>query len=153
MLNVNNWVGVGVGNWVANYSNIRFSIVLDENALYDVTAVVKIGNADFFNQISDIDTLENAKLAADAIAVKAYNLSSLTLKKTSQDERDAQAKRSAAIKKYSEASRQHAMFLMSLINTVPPKLNDFLSDSNYVWIPRDPSGRQIDVNNLKPRTI
>ena len=150
---VNNWISVNSSSQVASYNNIKFSIVLDENGLYDVTAAVKVGNADFFNHVDNLDSLDIAKEAADTIAVKAYNLSSLTLKRVSQDEKDGIDKRAAAVKKYSEASRQHAMFLMSLINTVPPKLNDFLSDSNYVWIPKDPSGRVIDVNNLRPRPI
>ena len=155
MLNVNNWVGVGIGNWVASYNNIRFLIVLDSNGLYDVTATIKLGNADFFNQVNDLETLDKAKEVADSIAAKAYNLSPsvIKIKVVTQAEKEAQAKRAAAVKKYSESSKQASLLLMSMVNCVFPKLDDFLNDPNYVWIPKDPSGKVIDLNNPRPRPI
>ena len=155
MLNVNNWVGVGIGNWVASYNNIKFLIALDSNSLYDITATIKLGNADFFSQINDLETLDKAKEAADSIAIKAYNLSPISIKTkvVTQAEREAQARRAAAIKKYSEASKQWGLLLMSMVNCISPKLDDFLNDPNYVWIPKDPSGKVIDLNNPRPRPI
>lgn len=153
MLNINNWALIGNGSWVSSFSNMKFSIVLDENGLYDVTAAVKVGNADFFNQVNNLESLDKAKEAADSIAIKAYGLSPLAIKIVPQSEKESQARRAEAVKNYSQASRYHAMLLMSMVNSIPPNLNDFLKDPNYVWFPRDPSGRLIDFNNPRPRPI
>lgn len=50
MRTVNNWVSVNSKSQVASYNNLKFSIVQDENGLYDFTAAIKVGNTNFLNQ-------------------------------------------------------------------------------------------------------
>lgn len=155
MRTVNNWVSVSVNSQSASYSNLKFSILQDENGLYDLTAATKVGNADFVNQVFDLPTVDAAKDKADEIVFKAYGVSTfpLVIPKVTQDAKEAMAKRAAAVKKYSEASRTHAMLLMSRVNSIAPKLQDFLDDENYIWIPKDPSGRPINSPSPVPRPI
>lgn len=155
MRTVNNWVSINLSSQVASYNNLKFSIVQDENGLYDLTVATKVGNANFLNQTFDIRTLEAAKDEADNIVFQAYGVSVLPLvtPKITPDEQAARARRAAAVKKYSEASKTHVVLLMNRINCLPPRLEDFINNESYVWVPKDPSGKVINSPPLPPRTI
>jgi seryl-tRNA synthetase len=155
MRTVNNWVSVNSNSQVASYNNLKFSIVQDENGLYDFTAAIKVGNANFLIQTLDLPTIDSAKTEADKVVFEAFGVQilPLVLPKITQEEQDARNKRSAAIKKYTEASKTHVMLLMSRINCLPPKLQDFIDNEYYIWVPKDPSGKVINSPPLPPKTI
>jgi hypothetical protein len=160
MRTVNNWISINSNSQVASYSNLKFSIVQDENGLYDFTAAIKVGNVNFLIQSLDLRTLDIAKDEADkivfqALGVKATPLNLPKITQEEQEEQEARNRRAAAIKRYNEASKRHAMLLMSMVNCLPPKLQDFIDNQYYVWIPKDPSGRIIEntPTPLPPKTI
>jgi hypothetical protein len=155
MRTVNNWISINSNSQVASYNNLKFSIVQDDNGLYDFTAAIKVGNANFLSQSLDLPTLDAAKDEADKVVFEAFAVAVLPLiiPKITQEEQDARNRRAAAIKKYTEASKTHAMLLMSRFNSLPPKLQDFIDNENYVWVPKDPSGRLINSPLLLPKTI
>jgi hypothetical protein len=155
MRTVNNWISINSNSQVASYNNLKFSIVQDENGLYDFTAAIKVGNANFLSQSLDLPTLDAAKDEADKVVFQAFGVAVLPiiLPKITQEEQDTRNKRAAAIKKYTEASKTHAMLLMSRVNCLPPKLQDFIDNESYVWFPKDPSGRVINSSSSQPKTI
>jgi hypothetical protein len=157
MRTVNNWISLNSNSQVASYSNLKFSIVQDDNGLYDFTAAIKVGNVNFLIQSLDLRTLDAAKDEADRVVFQALGVKAtpLNLPKITQEEQDARNRRAAAIKRYNEASKRHAMLLMSMVNCLPPKLQDFIDNEYYVWIPKDPSGRIIEntPTPLPPKTI
>lgn len=157
MRTVNNWILLNSNSQVASYGNLKFSIVQDDNGLYDFTAAVKVGNVNFLIQSLDLRTLDTAKDEADKIVFQALGVKGtpLNLPKITQEEQDARNRRAAAIKRCNEASKRHAMLLMSMVNCLPPKLQDFIDNEYYVWIPKDPSGRIIEntPTPLPPKTI
>jgi hypothetical protein len=155
MRTVNNWISINSNSQVASYSNLKFSIVQDENGLYDFTAAIKVGNANFLSQSLDLPTLDAAKDEADKVVFQAFGVAvlPLVLPKVTQQEQEARNRRAAAIKKYTEASKTHVMLLMSRINCLPPKLQDFIDNESYVWVPKDPSGKVINSSPSQPKTI
>ena len=155
MRTVNNWISINSNSQVASYNNLKFSIVQDENGLYDFTAAIKVGNANFLSQSLDLPTLDAAKDEADKVVFQAFGVAvlPLILPKITQEEQETRAKRATAVKKYSEASKTHVILLMNKINCLPPKLEDFINNEYYVWVPKDPSGRVINSSPSQPKTI
>jgi hypothetical protein len=114
-----------------------------------------VGNANFLIQALDLPTLDSAKNEADKVVFEAFGVQilPLVLPKVTQEEQDARNKRATAIKKYSEASKAHVLLLMSKVNCLPPKLQDFIDNEYYIWVPKDPSGKVINSPPLPPKTI